>query len=183
MYPQQQNLLRLLADIALFVPMLYFLYKICIIFYKYHSYAAKGHPRPIIDIIRSMDSNLHKSNIITMSRDIKFRAWDPEFKLMIFDLNSEGYALSDTGGKISVGSFDGNEDYFTLELMQYTGLKDKNGVEIFEGDVVTYNGQSCIISYVECSFCLINQGVEIGFIKNKKLEVIGNIHQNYETII
>ena len=57
-----------------------------------------------------------------MTREIKFRAWDKENRRM--RPHEELY-------------FDCGE-FKNPTLMQYTGLKDKNGVEIYEGDVVRY---------------------------------------------
>jgi uncharacterized phage protein (TIGR01671 family) len=68
-----------------------------------------------------------------MSRVIKFRGWHPEAKAM-----TEPFGLGCS--RIKVHSADG--DVFTWEaesgfpVMQFTGLLDKNGVEIFDGDIV-----------------------------------------------
>ena len=60
-------------------------------------------------------------------REIKFRAWDKDNKVMI---ESAGVG---TIGEVLNGR---NEMMDNCELMQFTGLKDKNGKEIYEGDIV-----------------------------------------------
>ncbi|HGF8104446.1 TPA: YopX family protein [Enterococcus faecium] len=90
-------------------------------------------------------------------------------------------------------------DFLDIELMQSTGLKDKNGVEIFEGDVVIVsvqngfdylNNKKTIVQKSEFHSGLICKSLDIGmeyrvFKRNEagyEYEVIGNIYENSELL-
>lgn len=89
-------------------------------------------------------------------------------------------------GETAIYSFD------EVEFMENTGLKDKNGKYIYEGDIVTVNGTwNCIIKYKQssCAFVLksIDSRWSVGYFGNydaieEMLEVIGNIYENEELV-
>ncbi|CYU74301.1 hypothetical protein HO918_10875 [Streptococcus suis] len=72
-----------------------------------------------------------------------------------------------------------------IEVMQSTGLFDKNGKEIFEGDVVNIFGEKLSqIYYSEGAFCVevLNGGTPLHVYLSEHLEIIGNIYENPELV-
>ena len=121
-------------------------------------------------------------------REIKFRAWDKLTKEIV---NVKRLDLFN--GKVGLGwnEYDGVtwRDIKDLELMQYTGLKDKNGREIYEGDIVKGAGKNPTIYIVKWldsygGFAFIDKEKAIPafeFLINF-CEVIGNIYENPELL-
>ena len=73
---------------------------------------------------------------------------------------------------------------------QYTGIKDKNGKRIFEGDILSTSNKNCKIWYVDwklCAFCANQSNANYScmldeFLSTEEVEIIGNIHDNPELV-
>ena len=139
-------------------------------------------------------------------KELKFRAFHKPSKKM-FDvgmidfLANELIGIEDLGNGFSMGHF--NKQIKDCELMQFTGLKDVDGKEIFEGDIVeikfddyysnnsftidedsTHKGEIVFeffgyyIKFPDMCFMSINDIADYEF----NIKILGNIHQNPELL-
>jgi len=127
-------------------------------------------------------------------REIKFRVWDEKNDRMVIDF------FVGSGGNCYRFDRDGPFLCPKLRMMQYTGLKDKNGVEIYEGDIVHVD-RHCTAWFIEygsfgdAAFYAINGLNSCRLLESGQFcaefsivaepvecEVIGNIHENPELL-
>jgi len=129
-------------------------------------------------------------------REIKFRVWDKihnrMFPVSCMALFNEGKVNVYIDGEQRISDINNTLFSHDLELMQFTGLFDKNGKEIWEGDIIEcwhegdFNAtrQTCYVSYGDGFWQLDfgSQTFPFGDEKFSEFEVIGNIYENPELL-
>jgi hypothetical protein len=126
----------------------------------------------------------------------KFRAWDKELQTML------DVSLIDFKKRVLVGEhWKFGETNFVnfddIKLMQSTGLKDKNGKEIFEGDIVSVGTATRVVKKNNLLGFYIEEGEKIGYFSSvvdvncldlfakdfgEEAEILGNIYKNKELL-
>ena len=135
-------------------------------------------------------------------REIKFRAWDKRDKKFIMDYRKvmpcsyegEKYDVKVGGGRNYLSVYVWNDYGEDCELLLYTGLKDKDGREIYEGDIVKYEGllgekRIGTVKYIEerALFAIVDKDADddlcaLDLSCAENIEVIGNIYENPELL-
>ena len=122
-----------------------------------------------------------------MEREIKFRAFRkyPKPKMYYFNLND---LIFNRFNKQPLLDYQGVRE----SVMMYTGLKDKNGKEIYEGDIINaeqHEPSKYEIRFIEGGFCCWSDRITIPtdichFFPSTgcQFEIIGNIHENNDLL-
>ncbi len=119
-------------------------------------------------------------------REIKFRVYDHLLKvcekaLVIYFNNKEVYFIHNGVSQ--------NRYLIDVDLMQYTGLKDRFGKDIYEGDVIEIQtptselkGSKVSVVFKEGAYCDSYYGWRLSQHKEHNIEIIGNIYENPELL-
>ncbi|MDS2686888.1 YopX family protein [Streptococcus pneumoniae] len=119
----------------------------------------------------------------------KFRAWDKARNEMNYRVMVGNCDTDDENWTCPIIWIEERQNWLHFDdydsIMQSTGLKDKNGQEIFEGDIVKCNGLLGTIESFKamwiCSFVKYNNYQKVGFFA-QEIEVVGNIYENPELL-
>ena len=126
-------------------------------------------------------------------REILFRGWNKKNKRWLY-----GYYFTYRGNHFispddKVNPLDTYEDYVidADTVGQYTGMKDTNGVKIFEGDIIESNGSRHLMQYNERKAMFVTAlvgalyitcGINQEWINEWKKVIVGNVYENKELI-
>lgn len=127
-------------------------------------------------------------------KELKFRAWLKDNKKMcqvgMLEFTYKGGVCCDSESTSACRKY---FDFEEIELMQYTDINDKNGIEIYDGDIVLINGHKYVVVDEEGIFAKAIEKYQVDFdwetIRRAKkdnfdlgIEVIGNIYENPELL-
>ncbi len=119
-------------------------------------------------------------------REIKFKIWDKKFGHFV---DADDTRLNPANGNICGKLSNGHVPDWVI--LQYTGLKDKNNIDLYYGDIIDHNGDRYVIDWVAPEFVLTFLGhpveshhmwIDFDEETSCHFECIGNIHETPELL-
>lgn len=108
-------------------------------------------------------------------REIKFRCWNPVAKHMTYEVGYHPHYAQDEDSVKIIAPF------LEFPIMQFTGLKDKNGREIYEDDEIKTPAGIGIVKWIDGCHRILWYGAgntTLYDCQTEHLEIIGNIHES-----
>ncbi len=116
-------------------------------------------------------------------RELKFRAWDKEVEKMMHNVS---FKFNQYGVYVESRDYIGNFKRERIDLMQFSGLKDSNGEEIYEGDILEWTEDGISFQHgtvkwsdVNCGF-VVTYGEDLAWFVTappRPMKIVGNIHE------
>lgn len=110
--------------------------------------------------------------------EIKYKAWEPDTKMMMLGGTLDFWFQACL--EVGTNPFRTRPN---LIMLQYTGLKDKNGKEIYQGDILLdFKGDKRVVEYIDNGFWCSYPNGDHYFPATEHREIIGNIYENPELL-